>query len=273
MKLEVGQASESVSVEANSATVQTTDSTISQAINIKEVDLLPQLNRTPITLAIFQPGVQIDVRAGQDSSYSHINGLRQGSNNSMLDGIDVNDSVAPRLGLSLTANNTDSVGEIRVITSGGNAEYGHNAGGQVEMITRSGTNQYHGAAFDYLRNTDLNANDFFNNQTGGAVPQFIQNIYGGSFGAPIKHNRTFIFGNFQGRRTHQQTIHERTVPTATARLGLFEYKDASGAIQQYNIGATDPARIGIDPGVAKLLALYPLPNNNNVGDGLGRLQL
>lgn len=268
VKLEVGQTTESVSVEANGAIVQTTDSTISQVINIKEVDGLPTLGHTPLTFAILQPGVQIDVRSGQDSTFSHINGLRQGSNNSMLDGIDVNDSVAPRLGLSLTAVNNDSVSEIRVITAGGNAEYGRNAGGQVELVTRSGTNQYHGALFDYLRNTDLNANDFFSNQSGTTIPVLIQNIYGGSFGAPIKRNRTFIFGNFQGRRTDQQVVHERTVPTATARAGIFEYKNASGSIQQYNIAANDPNHIGIDPSVAKLLAEYPLPNNNNVGDGL-----
>jgi Carboxypeptidase regulatory-like domain/TonB dependent receptor len=268
IKLEVGQTSESVSIEASSAVVQTTDSSISRAINIKEVELLPQLNRTPITLAIFQPGVQIDVRAGQDSSFSHVNGLRQGSNNSQLDGIDINDSVAPRLGLSLTANNTDSVGEFRVVTAGGTAEYGRNAGAQVEMVTRSGTNQYHGAAFDYLRNTDLNANDFFNNSSGTAVPQLIKNIYGGSFGAPIKHNKTFIFGNFQGTRTQQQTIRVRTVPTATAKLGIFQWRDTSGALQQYNFAANDPAHIGVDSSVAKLLAQYPAGNTTSVGDGL-----
>ena len=103
--------------------------------------------RTPITLAIFQPGVAISQNGsntGTDTSYSHINGMRQGSNNNTLDGIDVNDSVAPRLGLSMTANNTDSVEEFRVVTEGGKAEYGRNAGGQVELITRSGTNNYHG---------------------------------------------------------------------------------------------------------------------------------
>ena len=267
VKLEVGQTTESVAVEANSAVVQTTDSDISRSLNMKDVDLLPQLNRTPITLAIFQPGVQIDVRAGQDASFSHVNGLRQGSNNSMLDGIDVNDSSVPRLGLSLTANNTDSVEEFNVITAAGKAENGRNAGAQIQLVTRSGTNMFHGAAFDYLRNTDLNANDFFNNQSGGAVPQYIRNIYGGSFGGPIIHNKTFIFGNFQGTRTHQAAIHERTVPTLTAKQGIFQYV-ANGSVQQFNIAANDPLHIGIDPAVAKELALFPAPNNNDVGDGL-----
>ncbi|HMF78196.1 MAG TPA: carboxypeptidase regulatory-like domain-containing protein [Bryobacteraceae bacterium] len=267
IKLEVGSVSESVSVEANAAMVQTTESQISNAVNMKDIDILPQLNRSPITLAIFQPGVQIDVRAGQDSSFSHVNGLRQGSNNSSLDGIDVNDSSVPRLGLSLTANNSDSVEEFRVVTSSGTAEYGRNAGAQVNLVTRSGTNQYHGSAYDYLRNTDLNANDFFNNQSGSAVPQYIRNIYGGSFGGPIKHNKLFIFGNFQGTRTHQQTVRERTVPTATARQGLYEYM-SGGALRTINIAGNDPAGIGIDKSVAALLNQYPLPNNFDVGDGL-----
>jgi hypothetical protein len=268
VKLQVGQLSDSVTIDATAPAIQTTDSQVGSAINMKSVDNLPQLARTPISLAILQPGVQIDVRAGQDSSFSHVNGMRGGSNNSTLDGIDVNDSSVPRLGLSLTANNTDSIEQVSVITSGFNAEYGRNAGGEIQMVTRSGTNDYHGNLFDYLRNTDLNANDFFNNQSGGAVPQFIQNIYGGSIGGPIRKNRTFIFGNFQGRRTHQQTVRERTVPTLTARQGIFEWADSAGAVHQANIPAADPLHIGIDPGVAKLLAQYPTPNNNDVGDGL-----
>src|SRR5215471_5443762 len=90
-----------------------------------------------------------------DVSFSRVNGLRTSSNNAKLDGIDINDSVVPRLGLSLTANNTDSIGEFRVVLGGGKAEYGRSAGAQVELVTRSGTNQFHGNAFDYLRNTVL----------------------------------------------------------------------------------------------------------------------
>src|SRR5579872_156931 len=167
VKLEVGQTTESVQVEATNVAVQTTESSISRVITMRDIDTLPQLGRTPITLSAFQPGVSYGGAGSQgDVTFSRVNGQRQGSNNTTLDGIDVNDAVVPRLGLSLTANNTDSVGEFRIITQGAKAEYGRNAGGQVELITRSGTNQYHGNAFDYLRNTDLNANDFFNNSVG-----------------------------------------------------------------------------------------------------------
>ncbi len=268
VKLQVGQSAESVTVDASAPAVQTTDSQVGSSITMKSVDNLPQIARSPIAFSIMQPGVEIDVRAGQDQSFSHVNGQRQGSNNSTLDGIDVNDSVAPRLGLSLTANNTDSVEQISVLTSGFNPEYGRSAGSEIQLVTRSGTNQYHGNAFDYLRNTDLNANDWFNNASGVAIPTYIRNIYGGSFGGPIRRNKTFIFGNFQGTRTRQQTTHTRTVPTLTARQGIFQWADASGAVHQYNLAAADPLHIGIDPAVAKLLAQYPAPNTNSVGDGL-----
>jgi len=257
--LEMGQTTEVVEVQANTVTVQTSESQVSRATTMRDIDTLPVLNRTPIQLVNFAPGTSINPG---DTTYTRINGLRQGSNNATLDGIDVNDAVVPRLGLSMTANNTDSVSEVRLITAGGKAEYGRNAGGQVEMITRSGTNQYHGNLFEYLRNTDLNANDFFSNSAGVARPMFIQNIFGGSFGGPIKHDKLFIFGNYQGRRTHQQISRVRTVPTASARQGIYTWSGGT-----YNIAANDPLHLGIDPAVQKLLSMFPAPNDHSVGDG------
>ena len=272
--LEVGQITEVVEVTANTVAVQTSDSQVATSVTIKDIETLPQLARTPITLAIFQPGVQINPQAngsssGADYSFAHVNGLRQGSNNNTLDGIDVNDSVAPRIGLSLTANNTDSVEEARVVTDGGKAEYGRSAGAQAQLITRSGTNQYHGNAFDYLRNRDFNANDFFNNGAGVPIPVLIQNNFGGSFGGPIKHNKLFIFGNYQGIRTHAQGVQNTLVPTATAQQGIYQWL-SGGTVQQYNIVNNDPLHKGIDPTVASLLKLFPAPNNNNCtgSDGL-----
>ncbi len=276
IKMQVGQVSESVQVEANVVSVKTADSQVAESITIKDIDTLPQLARTPLTLAIYAtPGIQVTQSgssAGTDTSFSHVNGLRQGSNNSTLDGIDVNDSVAPRLGLSLTFNNSDSVEEFRVVTDGGKAEYGRNAGAQVELITRSGTNAYHGNAFDYLRNTDLNANDFFNNSSGVARPVLIQNTFGGSFGGPIKHNKLFIFGNYQGQRTTQGLVRNRLVPSDLMKQGIFQWiPPGSTTVQQFNILAADPRHLGIDPQVAAILKLYPEPNNIGTSDGLNTL--
>ncbi|MCU1310744.1 MAG: hypothetical protein JWO20_1869 [Candidatus Angelobacter sp.] len=266
-KLKVGQTVDSVVVEANAVAVSTTDSQLGSAVNIRDIDTLPQLNRTPISIAVFQPGVQISTQNG-DVSFSHVNGLRGGSNNTTLDGIDVNDSLVPRLGLSLTSNNTDSVQEFKVTTEGGKSEFGRSAGAQTELVTRSGTNQYHGAAFDYLRNTVLNANDYFNNQQGIPVPKFIKNIYGGSFGGPIMHDKTFIFGNFQGTRQAQETVRTRTVYTDSARNGLFTFKNAAGVNTTYNIFANDPRGKGLDPAMVPILAAMPHGTNFNAGDGL-----
>ena len=263
IKLEVGQTSETIEVAASAVAVQTADAVVGRNINLRDIATLPQLNRTPITLALFQPGVQIDIRTGQDASFARINGNRQGSNNSKLDGIDINDSLVPRLGLSLTANNSDSIGEVRMVTSGGKAEYGRNAGGQVEMVTKSGSNSYHGDAHDTLRNTVLNANDFFNNQSGGKVPKFIQNIFGGSFGGKLIKDKTFFFGNYQGRRTAQEVVRNRTIPTASARAGIFKW-----GTQSFDFAKADPRGLGVDKEVAKIFALYPQPNNFDVGDGL-----
>jgi hypothetical protein len=269
--LEVGRVSETVEVKANAVAVATTDSQVAAAVTVSELGVLPQLARQPIALVYFQPGVQISQNgsnAGADYSFSRVNGMRQGSNNNTLDGIDVNDSVAPRLGLAMTANNTDSVEEFRVVTAGGKAEYGRNAGGQIELITKSGTNEYHGGLFEYMRNTAVNANDFFSNRSGVSKPMFIQNMFGGSLGGPIQRNKLFIFGNFQGRRTHQQISLNRTVPTVLAKQGIFQWKDSAGKIQQYNVINADPLKKGIDPTIATLLKNYPDPNNSDVGDGL-----
>lgn len=272
VKLEVGQTTESVEVQASSVSVQTTDSQVSRAINMRDIDTLPQLGRNPIALAPYSPGTQINPA---DNSFTHVNGNRQGSNNATLDGIDINDSLVPRLGLSLTANNTDSIGEFRTVLTAGKAEYGRSAGAQVELITRTGTNTFHGNLFDYLRNTALNANDFFNNQSGGKVPKFIQNNFGGSIGGFVwlpkiysGKDKTFFFFNYQGTRTKQETIRNRTVLTPNARNGLFTYL-LGGTTQTYDIQANDPRHIGIDKIVkAQSLSLLPDPNNFDLGDGL-----
>lgn len=275
VKLELGSVTESVTVEANAVRVQTSEGTIQRSVNLRDIDTLPQLARNPIVLASYQPGVQVNPG---DNSFSRVNGLRQGSNNNTLDGIDVNDAVLPRLGLTLNATNTDSVEEFRIITNGAKAEYGRNGGGQVELITRSGTNQYHGNLFEYLRNTKLNANNFFNKSSGNLIarPKFIQNQYGGSIGGPISipkvfngKDKLFFFFNFQGNRTIQEVVRNRTVLTPEAKRGLFRWTvPGTSEVRSFDILANDPRRLGIDPTVAKNLAMLPDPNNFDTGDRL-----
>jgi len=265
--MEVGAVTETVTVEANVQRIQTEESHIGRVVQMKDINTLPQLARSPIILSVYQPGVQ-NSNPG-DPTFARINGTRQGSSNATLDGIDVNDSVVPRLGLSMTANNSDSIAEVRLITNGGKAEFGRNAGGQVEMVTRSGSNAFHGNLFDYLRNTKLNANTFFNNATGTARPLLIQNIFGGSIGGPIVRNRLFFFYNTQLRRTTQTTVRLRTVLTPTAKQGIYRWTSpGSTTVNQFNIPANDPRRIGIDRAMADIFKVLPDPNNFDVGDSL-----
>ncbi|MDX2150882.1 MAG: TonB-dependent receptor [Bryobacteraceae bacterium] len=266
IRLEVGSLTEAVTVEAEAVRVNTSDAQIGRSVTLRDIATLPQLGRGPLAIAVFAPGMSINPG---DVTFTRVNGTRQGSNNVRLDGIDANDAVVPRFGLSMTSVNTDSVEEMRVITNGGKAEYGRNAGGQVEMITRSGTNQFHGNAFEFLRNTKLNANDFFNNSSGGRRPKFIQNIFGGSFGGPAIKDRTFFFGNYQGRRTAQEVIRNRTVLTPEAKQGLFRWRSpGSQTIQSFNIVGADPTGRGIDPRMREIFGLLPAPNNFDIGDGL-----
>jgi len=262
--LEIGSVTEAIQVEANAVAVNTSDATIARTINMKAIDTLPQLARNPMALVSLVPGASLDPG---DSSFTRVNGARQGSNNTRLDGIDANDAVVPRLGLAMSPVNTDSLEEVRVITNGGKAEYGRNAGGQVELVTRSGSNAWHGNAFDYLRNTVLNAGTYFNNASGVPRPVFIQNIFGGSMGGRILRNKLFFFGNYQGRRTTQSTVRNRTVLTPEAKQGIFRYV-SGGQTLSYNIPQNDPAGRGIDPTMRTLMALMPNPNNTDVGDGL-----
>jgi hypothetical protein len=186
--------------------------------------------------------------------------------------------VLPRLGLTLNATNTDSVEEFRMITNGAKAEYGRNAGGTVELRTRSGTNELHGNLFEYHRNTFLNANTYFNKSNGTEIakPKFIQNQYGASIGGPVTipkvingKDKAFFFFNWQSSRVIQEVSRVRTVLTPEAKRGIFRWiAPGSSAIQSYDIIANDPRRLGIDPAVAKNLALLPDPNATGVGDGL-----
>ncbi|HEY6392569.1 MAG TPA: TonB-dependent receptor [Bryobacteraceae bacterium] len=281
LKLEVGTLAETVTVEASNVRVQTSEATIQRAITLRDIDTLPQLGRNPIALATYQPGVQLGA-SPNDPSFARVNGQRQGSNNNTLDGIDVNDAVLPRIGLALNAVNTDSVEEFRIITSGAKAEYGRNAGGTIELITRSGTNSFHGNLFEFHRNTVLNANNFFNKSSGTEVPRpkYIQNQFGGSFGGPVifpklfnGKDKLFFFYNYQGSRVAQEVVRNRTVLTPEAKSGIFRWivpagQPNAGQTLSYNIVQNDPRKIGIDKLVAANLALLPNPNNNSVGDQL-----
>ena len=263
--LAVGEASTSIDVagSASATRVQTAEAQVSRVITLAEIDTLPQIGRDPMVLANQQPGI------AYDGSFSRANGTRQGSTNTKLDGITAIDPVYPRLGLAMAPENSDSVAEFRIVLSGGKAEYGRNGGAQIEMISRSGGNRFSGNLFEYLRNTVLNANGFFNNASGVPVPKLIQNQFGGSLGGPLRRDKTFFFVNSMTTRARQEVVRNRLVLSPEAKRGLYRWRATpTGAVQSFDIARNDPRGIGIDPQVAKTLALLPEANNFDIGDGL-----
>lgn len=228
-----------------------------------DIAILPQLDRDPVDIAFFQPGVQI--RGGQLGK-SGVNGLLQGSNNISLDGLGINDLVDPSLDFSLVARNTDTIEQMRVITGGGAAEFGRNAGAQVILTTRSGGSRWSGNAFAYHRNEDLSARNYFD---GAEKLPFDQTLFGFSMSGPILKGRTFVFGNYQGKRTSERIVRNRTVLTEDAKSGIFTWTPpGKTTTSTFDIVANDPRHLGIDSEVAALLALMPESNNTDVGDGL-----
>ncbi|HWK11413.1 MAG TPA: hypothetical protein VNR64_15230, partial [Vicinamibacterales bacterium] len=185
--------------------------------------------------------------------------------------------------------NPDALAEFKVLTGNQTAEYGRNSGGQVAMITRSGTNEFHGTGYYFDRRPSYNANEWENNIDHLPKRNFTQKMPGFSVGGPVRRNKTFFFVNTQWLRADQTNSVTRTVYTDLARRGIFRYviggrnqpAGTSGAsvdtngnvlpgvpIGTYDIGANDPAHLGLDPTIAALIARTPLPNNFSVGDGL-----
>ena len=289
-KLEVGALTERVDVQATAEMVQTSNSgNYGNLVSTQAVSDLPIVGtrgRNPLDLVLMQPGV---VSGSNTGGGIDVNGARDRSWNYTLDGIDINDSSQGGSNTTSFRANPDMLDEFRVLTGNGTAEYGRNSGGQVAMVTKSGTNQFHGDGFWFYRTPRLNANEWQNNLDNLGKAQLAQNIFGGGIGGPIFKNRTFIFAEVQALRARSSTVTTRTVYTATARTGLLRYvkgarnqpAGATGAsvdsagnpvaglsIGTYDVAASDPQHIGLDPSVLAEVKGEPLPNNFTLGDGL-----
>src|ERR1019366_948011 len=289
-KLEVGAAAEQVTVEASAEAVQTsTSGNLGNVVTKQEVAdlaIVGSRGRNPTDLVVMEPGV---VSGAPTGGGIYVHGARDRAWNYTLDGIDANDSSQGGSGTTSFRVNPDMLDEFKVITGNNTAEYGRNSGGQVAMITRSGSNEFHGNGFWFYRTPRLNANEFQNNLQGLGKAQLEQNIYGGGLGGPIWKNKTFFFVEFQGLRARSSAATTRTVFTEQARQGILRYVkggrnqpalapgasvDASGnplpglSIGTYNVAGNDPQHIGLDPSVLAEVKNEPLPNNFTTGDGL-----
>jgi hypothetical protein len=286
--LEVGAVSETVNVTAgNEAPLNTTDATIGVAFENRRIAELPLNARNVVGLLSLQTGV---------TPSGYVNGGRADQANITLDGVDVNeqqrglDVVTDEAFASVLRSTPDSLQEFRVITTNPNAEQGRSSGAQVSLITKSGTNDWHGSLYHYHRNTVTTANDFFNNQSGVERPQLLRNIFGGSIGGPLKKNRAFFFFTYEGFREATGTSVVREVPLPTLGQGIVRYFTASGASDSgcpagtpAGVNCLTPSEInngyiaanGVTPGVnpqalsvlAAAAAKYPA-NDFSIGDGL-----
>src|SRR6267142_1208685 len=276
--MQVGQVSQTVEVTTEAPTVELTSSTISAVVNATTVRELPLNGRSWTDLATLQPGVssiqtQPSFAVGGDrgnrgfGSQLTISGARPQENNYRLDGISLNDYGNGAPGSVLGGNlGVDAIQEFSVLTSNYSAEYGKTSGGVVNAISRSGTNQFHGSVYEFLRNDALDAATFFENAGGVKKPPFRRNQFGASAGAPIQKDRTFIFGDFEGLRNSKGITFSDLVPSANARKGILHDKNGvllppfAGSCPANSTLLDPTANVCVDNSATQYLdAFYPLP--------------
>ncbi len=282
MALPVGGATETIEVTSEAPAVQLTSSDISAVVNATTVRELPLNGRSWTDLAALQPGVstiqtQPTFAAGTDrgnrgfGQQLSISGARPQQNNYRLDGVSINDYSNGAPGSVLGGNlGVDAIQEFSVLTSNYSAEYGKTSGGVINAITRSGTNQFHGSIYEFLRNSRLDARNYFDS---GKIPPFKRNQFGGAVGGPLIKNRTFFFADYEGIRQSKGITSVTTVPSAAARSGLLcSQPDPTSSSPctptQLTPGPTTNAN-GIDLSAAAYLTFYHLPNSSttlNNGD-------
>ena len=301
--LEVGGLAETVQIVSSAESVQTSSSgNLGNTVEQRTLVTLPIVGnrgRNPLEFINFQPGV---VTGSNTGGGVHVHGARDRAFNFTLDGIDINETSAGGSNFTPIRTNPDSLMEFQVVTSNFTADLGRSSGAQVTLVTKSGSNDFHGSLFEFYQTPRFHANEYNNIINKAQRPQFVQHIFGGSIGGPVYFprvgeggpslyngkNKTFFFTNLQLLRTSQSFFVNRTVYTQQARNGIYRYVqgginrnasqptpsvDANGnptpglTIRSYNI-FPNPLGLGPDPTTSFIIGSTPLPNNFNVGDGL-----
>jgi len=271
----VGLPTQAVDVMADAPLIEATDSSLGKIVQEREILDLPLNGRNFSQLGLLQPGV-VPITPGlaeaggslRDGQPYAVNGQRPESNNFLIDGATNFNSVD---GGFVLKPPIDSIAEFRILTHTANAEFGNSAGSTTNIVTRSGSNRLHGAAWEFLRNDQLDAANFFENAGGFAKSEYRQNQFGGTLGGPIRRDKTFFFGYYEGFRNRQgETINHVRVPSALERRGDFsEDGPLFNACPNFPIPPQDclpPTQIpgsrltSIDPTAQNVLQLYPLPN-------------
>jgi hypothetical protein len=263
-KLVVGTATQTVEVSASNqdVTLDTTDVTVGNNFQVQFLQDLPVQNRdSPAALFTQQPGVTLS---------GAVTGARTDQNNVTLDGLDENDMATGQFEAIVGNAPVDSVQEFRGVTAGELSSSGEGGGGQFELVTKSGTNSFHGDVNWYHRDTDTEANDWFNNDAGIPRSPLIRNYYGGAAGGPIKRDKAFFFFDFDGRHDTLSNLIRRTVPGLALRSGDMMYVNTSGTQVPWtatNMMSADPTGAGYDQALFKVItSRYPPPNDFTRGD-------
>ncbi len=307
IQLQVEGIKTSVEVEGQAPLINRTDASLGNTFEQDQIAELPIADRNVVQLLSLQPGVsymgiQTQALQNTDTRSGAVNGMRSDQSNVTLDGIGVNDQNNGYAFTSVLNVPPDSVEEFRVTTANANADSGYSSGAQVALVTKSGTNNFHGSAYEYNRNTIFSANDPFlkwSQVSGGesnTAPKLLRNEFGATIGGPIQKNRLFFFANYEGRRDAQGTSVLRDVPSAALQNGVLQYEcqvnpdgsldtaDCPGgtvngvsgvqpgyyALGPTQIKAMDPLGIGPSAAIETLLNQYPA-SNENAGDGLNIL--
>ena len=288
LSLQVGSLNEQVTVTAEAPTVNLANATISGVIEQRTVQELPLNGRSWTDLATLQPGVhasqnQPPINAGDRVKRGlglelTISGARPQQNNYLLDGVNINDYANAGPGSVLGGNlGTDAVAEFSVLTTNYSTEYGRTSGGIITATTKSGTNQFHGSAYEFFRNDALDAASFIDNANDSPKAPLHRNQYGGSAGGPIQKDKTFIFGDYEGVKQSLGTTTISNVPTADARNGILDFPNGPTSFPgNCTAIASDTTnthcQVAVNANTANFLksGLIPLPTSFVPGSNAGQ---
>jgi hypothetical protein len=274
--LQLATVAESVEVHEGGEVINTVNASLGEPLGTEQVLELPLEGRDVTSLLSLQTGVTymgstINGAEVQDARNGSVDGGRSDQGNVTLDGIDINDQDVRAAFATDLRMPLDSVAEFRVTTIGADADQGRTSGAQINIITKGGSDAFHGSLYEFNRNTDYTANTFLNKAAGVPRAALIRNVFGGSVGGPALKSRLFFFFNYEGRRDASATTVVQVVPTNDLRKGLLDYVNNSGGVTQIGpsqIEALDPLGIGESSAVLSLFNMYPSPNDTTVGDGL-----
>ena len=254
--LEVGEMAETIAVSGETPLLNTVDASIGSVMTQNQVKELPLEGRNVAGLYALQPGVVYlgnnpNIDQNTDTRSGAVNGARSDQSNILLDGVDSNDQTRGYAFTSVLRMTPDSIQEFRVATTNYTADSGRSSGAEINIVTKGGTNNFHGSVYEYNRNTATEANDYFLKLAQAASGeankplQFIRNVFGASLGGPIKKDRAFFFLNYECQRDAQQQSAVRVVPSTTLRQGIVQYQNADGGVTSLSpqqLAAMDPLR-------------------------------